>query len=186
MKEEDLRMEIQRSMTKAGLEWYHPADTGFTEVARPDILSVSGCVIEVKRIDEKVRIEPWFDPKMIPNRQRRQLDYYSYGRGFQTYLAIGTTFGRPRRMWVIPWKLWATLERELMVENEVDAEKLRIPISELECFSQYELKWLGKGIWDFRIAHPILMLAIPRKDGEWEPKSIRFLDEPSVHSDKFH
>ena len=177
MKEEDLRMEIQRSMTKAGLEWYHPADTGFTEVARPDILSVSGCVIEVKRIDEKVRIEPWFDPKMIPNRQRRQLDYYSFGRGFPTYLGIGTTYGKPRRMWVIPWRLWSLLEDELIVANEVKPEDLRIPISEIERFYQYELDWQGKGVWGFNVDHPILLLAKIRTNHEWDVKSIRFPEE---------
>ena len=183
MNEDTLRMELQRSMMLAGLEYHHPEDSKRTDSGRPDILSISGAVIEVKKIEETSRIEPWFDPKKISKPQRRQLDYYSFGRGIQTYLAIGTTFGRPRRMWVIPWKMWVALEFRLVDElvsdnplmiKPIAIEKFRILISKLEVFKEYEMVWTGKSVWKFPFAHPILMLSNIRLESEWEPHSIRF------------
>jgi len=80
-------------------------------------------------------------------------------------------------MWVIPWRLWSLLEDELIVANEVKPEDLRIPISEIERFYQYELDWQGKGVWGFNVDHPILLLAKIRTDHEWDVKSIRFPEE---------
>ena len=174
MLEAKIRMELQRSMMLAGLEYHHPEDSKRTDTGRPDILCINGAVVEVKKIDELIRKEPWFDPTKISNTQRRQLDYYCFGRVFLTFLAIGTTFGNPRRLWVIPWTDWVAMEYALQYKNP---DKFRIQLSDLESFTEYEMTW-GKGsLWTFPTDHPILKVAMPRHENEWQPISIRFLED---------
>jgi len=176
--EAKIRIEIQNMLVEAGLEYYHPADTGFTENARPDILSVNkhgGIVIEVKIIEKKKRIEPWFDPKKIPNRQRRQLDYYCWDRHINTYLAIGTTFGKPRRIWLVEWYLWVEMEKQLVELNEGSLD-FRINMSDLVNRNFQELIWNTGGKWTLPWDHVLLLKALPRIN-EWIPRSIRFPEE---------
>jgi hypothetical protein len=183
MNEADIRRKLQRTLIAAGFEEYHPPDIQQTETARPDILSINGFVIEVKRIDSLVRETPWFDPAKISNGQRKHLDYYYYDRRFPCFLAIGTTF-TPYRLWVVPWFLWNKLEKTLSQEGlNLD---FRITLTELETnFSTYELYNKTPHVFkttEFTIPawHPLQNIPrLPRRNDEWGIYSIRFPEDPA-------
>ena len=173
MNEQMIRTDIQQAMMNIGLEYYHPADTGPTFVERPDILSINGVVIECKTLKPKRRVEPWFNPKEISNKQRRQLDYYCFTRHFLTFLAIGTLW-QPRRMWCIPWISWVNMENSLFSKDGLD---FRITISSLGIYPWGEMtRNKTKKKWEFQDRHPIFLAnnRQEHKPEDWNPISIRF------------
>lgn len=175
MKEDAIRSEIQHMMREIGFDDYHPPDmravtnlTSGKAPGRPDIFCLNPAgptvVIEVKRISPLVREEPWFDPEKISNNQRDWLDWWTYGRLGKGYIGIGTTFGKPRRLWIIPWDNWNLLEHKIssrQAENMSPPMALpaaRITITDLELMKAFECEWKGSGIWQLPEFHPIYLV----------------------------
>jgi len=174
MNETQLRTEIQHLVDSLGFWHFHPPDTGPTESARPDIFCLNPrgvtVVIEVKRIEPKAKIEPWFDPANISDGQRQWLDnwYFKMGMGF---LGIGT-IEAPRRLWIIPWQSWVEMETRLC-EKDLN---FRINLSDLS--PEFELARITGG-WQLPNFHPLLPLALvltcpPRSTKEWNEKKFSF------------
>lgn len=178
MNEEHIRVEIQHLVNSLGFWHHHPADTGPTESARPDIFCLNPrgvtVVIEVKRIEPKVKIEPWFDPANISDGQRQWLDnwYFKLGLGF---IGIGT-IEAPRRLWIIPWQAWVEMEVKLCEKDTF----FRINLSNLD--EEFELERIAGG-WKLPLYHPLLPLALettrpPRSTHEWNEKKFSFRFTP--------
>jgi hypothetical protein len=156
MNEEIIREEIQRLLANAGIWYYHPPDFEAEKhgKGRPDIMCLNiPVVIECKRIEPKVEIEPWFDPAKISDAQRVWLDMYVYEAGYHAYIGIGT-IEIPRRTWLISWRDWVDMEKKLG-EKELN---FRITITDLELFVDEELTRITGG-WELKPYHPLLAVA---------------------------
>ena len=180
-----------------GIGWndYHPPDvsfkgapTGGVSMGRPDIylLNTKGpsAVCEVKTFQDVKVVELWLEPAHISNKQRRWLDWWTYGRNGLGYLAIGSVKA-PRRLFVVPWEDYVELEffqrnREAM-EKEIDPITLdedlglpkKMPVSLFET-KFYECSWeTGKG-WHFHPSNPILQVPLKLHEKEhWNTVSLR-------------
>ena len=193
MNEAAIRLEISHTLNGVGFCAYHPPDRFAEDGGRIDIYALNPVgptiVVEVKDIQAKSRIEEYLDPREISVSQRRWMDWWTWGRGGQAYLGLGTVT-RPRRLWIIPWDKWNQAEREqlLKCDNLLGncLESLRMPIRVIEKIGwslsnpkgPYELSW-NKGRWTFQDTHPIMN--IKRKEvGAWDwnkPISLRFAEK---------
>jgi hypothetical protein len=144
-------------------------------LSRPDIYALNPfnmtAVIEVKIIEPKVKIEPWFDPAKISDGQRAWLDMWCYDANGHGYLAIGTIEGS-RRLWIYPWEHWVNLEKKLG-EKDID---FRIKISDLS--NEWELTRVTGG-WQLPNFHPLLAIVIP------QTSPTLLLKDPKAHSFRF-
>ena len=192
MRENSIRLEVAHMLRIQGFNDYHPPDmarsanlTADSAPGRPDLffLNTKGptVVVEVKVIEPKARIEPWFDPQHISNNQRKWLDWWVFGRQGQGYIAIGTIFGTPRRLWLIPWLNWDLLEKALADKQSQNMSPpaiippARVAISDLEIMRIYECEWKGKGIWELPMGHPVKEIATLKHDkNQYVEKSFRF------------
>ena len=148
-------------------------------MARPDIygLNPSGktVVIEVKKIEPKVKIDPWLDPADISDGQRAWLDMWCYDAKGEGFLGVGT-IEAPRRLWIIPWMEWVDMEKRL---GETSLH-FKITLTDLDAVSKgdYELKKITGG-WELPEFHPLLGLALETSSptlyiGKTSPHSFRF------------
>ena len=144
-------------------------------MARPDIFCLNPfgrtAVIEVKIIEPKVKIEPWLNPRKISNGQRDWLDRWSYDADGLGFLAVGT-IETPRRLWIVPWKEWDTMEKRIAERQPIVTEipDFRINISDL--LADYELKKITGG-WALPLFHPLLGEAMVN-ELHWKKNPISF------------
>jgi hypothetical protein len=124
---------------------------------RPDIYGLNPrgltCVIEVKTIEPKVNIEPWFNPAMISDKQRNWLDAWCIEAMGSAFLAIGT-LEQPRSLWIIPWEWWVNLENRLQKQNA----EMKVTLSMLP--EEFRLSKISGG-WELPLYHPLLGMATP-------------------------
>lgn len=183
MEEEYIRSEVQHAIREAGFDDYHPPDIKQTETGRPDVFGLNprdACiVIEVKKMDELVRVEPWIPFSIISDSQRNWLDWWYVDRKGLCFIAIGTTFGSPRRLWVIPWERWVAYEKW----KSPDGKDARAELCDLDkYFQKYELIWKGSRVWEFKTGHPIYDIAVRyHSEDDWTTQfSYRFELEKKV------
>ena len=146
-------------------------------MSRPDVFGLNPfartVVIEVKAIEPKVRVEPWLDPKAISDGQRDWLDRWCYDAGGLGFLAVGT-LQDPRRLWIVPWKEWVIMEKQLATKAG-DILKFKIGIGDL--YVDYECKKITGG-WALPLFHPLLGEAM-FYDLNWKKEPISFRFEES-------
>jgi hypothetical protein len=194
LNEADIRQEVQRMLRAIGWNDYHPPDITFkgapvggVSMGRPDIYLFNSvdvsAVCEVKTFVKVKKIEPYFNPEHISNKQRRWLDWWVYGRNGIGMLAIGS-LDRPRRLFIVPWEDYVIDEffqrnREAR-ENDVDINTLndfiglpkKMPISIFEN-NVYECDWTKEG-WILKSTHPLNRFkTIPHSENQWKNVSLR-------------
>jgi hypothetical protein len=146
-------------------------------------------VIEVKTLEAKARVVPWFDPAIISNSQRKWLDRW-YTRGGRGYLGLGTSDLGKRRLWIIPWGKWFAFENAIFgaekIVQGVEIPKLRISVDDLDgCFKEYECEWhiiknhkYPNSPWTLPLGHPLLnqtwLSHQAMKDEDWAALSPRY------------
>lgn len=178
MNEAYIRGEISRLIRSLGFEDYHPPDfaayaarasqeTQGVTLGRPDLFGLNtigpDVVIEVKTMED-VRV-PWFKPARISNGQRNWLDWWCYQRHGYGYLAIGT-IREPRSLWIIPWCVYETTERELG-ENDQVPNRIEYTLFTQGVFSDF-ICLRAHGKWVLNLGHSITnILTIPRCKEEW-------------------
>jgi hypothetical protein len=116
---------------------------------RPDLFFMNprgwSSVIEVKAIEPMKRDEPYFNPKMISDKQRRWLDAWTCQSDGIGLIAIGTK-DQPRRLWIWPW------EEYIKIEKAMEGQKILIHIFPAE----YECTWVTGEGWRLPEFHPLL------------------------------
>ena len=124
MNEGDVRLEVYHSLQGYGYWPLHGRDAILCprcgakilpQVAgRPDLLVLDPIgktlVCEVKAVNVEKALS--FAFSLIEDDQRRWLNAWKDHQG-QGYLALGTIGERPRRLWVVPWSEWITLEEQM-------------------------------------------------------------------------
>lgn len=161
-----------------GFDDHHPEDSKQTGRGRPDIFglnSIERCiVIEVKGIAEKKRVDPYLNFNEISDSQRRWLDWWVWDRLGAGYIGIGTYFGSPRQLWIIPWQRWVKYEYYKFQKDKV----YKAPVPDIEqYFHRYKMIWIGgENKWQMPEDHPIAKIRTWYHDkGEWqEEHSFRF------------
>lgn len=188
MLEENIRTEVSRLLHSMGFEAYHPPDIKQTASARPDIFSLNpqgrSFVIEVKRIEQKVNVEEYFEYAKISKRQRQWLDRW-FRRGGYGFLALGTV-GPGRQLFIIPWSDWASFEKK---SHKIDATKVSMKSIQEAFGTTCEAKWLGNtnapfpiASWELPEAHSLrsiksAFVPVPMTNKDWNdtnPFSMRF------------
>jgi hypothetical protein len=199
MLEADIREEVQKMLRDLGWNDYHPPDIAFkgapvggVSMGRPDIYLFNtvgpSSVCEVKTFTRVKTIELYLDPSRISNKQRRWLDWFTYGRGGMGLLAIGS-LEQPRRLFLVPWSRYVEEEvfqinREALEEgfntDTIDIatcgvpKKMGISLFERE---GWECAWQS-GHWSVNLEHPILKITtLPHNKEQWNTISLRIKEE---------
>ena len=199
MLEADIREEVQKMLREAGWNDYHPPDIAFkgapvggVSMGRPDIYLFNtvgpSAVCEVKTFTRVKTIETYLDPSKISNKQRRWLDWFTYGRKGMGLLAIGT-LDRPRQLFLVPWERYVEQEvfqinREALDEgfnsDTIDLATIGVPKKMLiHLFEQpsWECTWTKEG-WKMHLDHPLLKIpTMPHVKEQWNAVSLRIQEE---------
>jgi hypothetical protein len=195
MLEESVREEVQKMLRAKGWNDYHPPDIAFkgapvggVSMGRPDIYLFNtvgpSSVCEVKTFTRVKVIETYLDPSRISNKQRRWLDWFTFGRKGVGLLAIGT-LDTPRQLFLVPWAQYVIEEvaqanreaKELGEDLEnFDIDKFgppkKMPISIFQ-----RVPWTCTKIkdgWDMDPTHPFLDIpTMPHAKEQWNAVSLR-------------
>lgn len=163
MDEADIRLEMQHAIRKIGFDDHHPEDSRQTGRGRPDIFGLNPIdrtiVIEVKKIEEKKRVDSNLYFKEISNSQRKWLDWWVHDRTGAGFLGLGTVFGKPRQMWIIPWHRWAAFELWKVKETGNEYAELNEINTYFREKEHYALEWVNSTEgWAFLSDHPLMKI----------------------------
>lgn len=128
MDEGDVRLEVYHSLQGYGYWPIHGRDAILCPrcgskilpavAGRPDLLVLSPvgtmAVMEVKVVNIEKALS--FAFTQIEDDQRRWMNAWTEHLG-NAYLALGTVGERPRRLWVILWDTWRSIEADLRAEG---------------------------------------------------------------------
>ncbi len=210
MDEKAIREEIQILIYDLGFIPYHPPDMkpiwdkgedGKVHVndeavkkekkkrsmTRIDIVGLNpvgpGILIECKKIDlemvnEKENGRFYF--RDISKAQRESLDRWAFGFNGDAFIGIGTTGGKWRRLWIVPWKVWVEAEKSVMSSGGKGMPVYSTKgLGIMDLFKYFELKWIGTGQdchWSLPDWHPMQSIQrwCPRPENEYQIFSERF------------